>query len=103
MNTEREHTMTERKPITRFDIPRTVQTFLNTAVTLGVLDVHDVFALGATHGDSWTALLDDVMEIAFTGRHNDKGRAAHAALCRVNDAAHAAFHAAALRSDETAA
>ena len=85
--------MADRKPITRFDIPRVVQTFLNTAVTFEVLDVHAVFALGATHGDNWTALLDDVMEIAFADHHSDKGRVAHAALCRVNDAAHAAFRA----------
>jgi hypothetical protein len=67
----------------RYDMPDTIKRFMITAVENGTLDLPEVYCLGAAHGRNWWALIEDVLESAFAGRHSEIGRDSHRQLVKL--------------------
>ena len=53
----------------RFDVPEIVKVILNKSVEIEMLDASDIVTLGATHGNDWKSLIDDILEIAYSNIH----------------------------------
>ena len=70
--------------MTRFDIPDTVKAVLIGAIETGLADAADIFALGVTHGDDFDAMVNEIVEWAFTLIHTDSD--IHAKISRLVDA-----------------
>ncbi len=66
--------------MTRFDIPESVKALINKAVEVDIIDAVEVYSLASEHGDNWMALVDDVVEMAFSHIHSTDGRKKHSAI-----------------------
>ena len=69
----------------RFDMPRLMREFLNTAIRDRTIDSAEMWVLACNHGTDWTAMRETVMSYAFMRRHGPSGLAAHRELCKLND------------------
>lgn len=55
----------------RFDIPATVQNVIKVAIEQNVIDAMDAYAMGVAHGNDWKALVQDIVEAAFSWIHTN--------------------------------
>lgn len=77
--------------MTRFEMPDEVRNALNVAVKLRVIDAAEAYAMATEHGSNFKVVMEELVYAAYVSRHDESGREAHAALCEINDAYHAAI------------
>ncbi len=70
-----------------FWIPGPISDLLDTAISTEALAPSSVYALAATHGDDWMALVLNIVEIASNPIHSN--RDTHRKVALAADAAHA--------------
>jgi hypothetical protein len=70
----------------RFDIPEQTRSLMAAAVRLGACDTADILAMGATHGDNWAAIHDEIIGYTYVNRHSEDGRNTHAMLMAILEA-----------------
>lgn len=56
--------------ISRFDIPKSVNHLLTTAVRFDIIDVIEVYALATEFNGNWWGLAERICEYAFMGPHH---------------------------------
>ena len=69
----------------RFDIPHTIANLLKVAVTTGLLDPMDIYALGSSHDGDWNALTQEILDISFADFHSTSGRNIHKEISKAAD------------------
>jgi len=61
--------------LTRHDIPETVKNVIKVAVAVDVIDIADVYCLGAKYApDNWMSLVDSLIEYAYMWIHSDSSK-----------------------------
>jgi len=72
--------------MSRYKMPREVAEAIRTATRAGFIDALDGYAMGANHGDDWRALLDELVQVAWTHWHAPDARKACGAVAAQRDA-----------------
>lgn len=77
--------------ITRHDIPPAVKDLMTIAEEQGLIDIFEMFTLGAKFGGQyapdWKGLVDELTEYAYVTRTQDGGKK-HSVICEYADKAY---------------